>query len=277
MDGSKVGSKDGNAQVKTHKKSSKKSSKKQNQRKNLNQRHKSGILTPQQWGQELTSKILATMDKHKEVFFVIRLHYANSAPALQRIVDPDNLQNCDLMDGRDAFLTLAREKHYEFSSLRRAKFSTMALLYDLHNSGKLSMLLKLIFSVHPLRRSRLIGARPSFSQEMDLRTTVTSARSTWSKCATTATNATTSISAYPATTRRAIITKWSNSGSASLLAFWAKMVQGRPAVPAATWTQPTRPLRRPNTDVSPSSAAYRASCTLASVETRTVGTKVVSA
>lgn len=40
------------------------------------------------------------------------------------------------MDGRDAFLTLAREKHYEFSSLRRTKFSTMAMLYELHNQGQ---------------------------------------------------------------------------------------------------------------------------------------------
>ena len=36
------------------------------------------------------------------------------------------------MDGRDAFLTLARDKHYEFSSLRRAKYSSMGLLYELH-------------------------------------------------------------------------------------------------------------------------------------------------
>lgn len=40
------------------------------------------------------------------------------------------------MDGRDAFLTLAREKHYEFSSLRRAKYSTMSMLYELHNQGQ---------------------------------------------------------------------------------------------------------------------------------------------
>ena len=39
------------------------------------------------------------------------------------------------MDGRDAFLNLAREKHWEFSSLRRAKFSTMSMLYELHNQG----------------------------------------------------------------------------------------------------------------------------------------------
>lgn len=40
------------------------------------------------------------------------------------------------MDGRDAFLTMARERHYEFSSLRRAKFSSMSMLYELHNQGQ---------------------------------------------------------------------------------------------------------------------------------------------
>ena len=49
--------------------------------------------------------------------------------------DPDPPLQCDLMDGRDAFLTMAREKHYEFSSLRRAKWSTMAMLIELHTSG----------------------------------------------------------------------------------------------------------------------------------------------
>lgn len=44
--------------------------------------------------------------------------------------------SCDLMDGRDAFLTLARDKHYEFSSLRRAQFSTLSMLYELHNQGQ---------------------------------------------------------------------------------------------------------------------------------------------
>lgn len=74
------------------------------------------------------------MEKHKEVFFVIRLHPLSSVPSLPEIRDVDQLVNCDLMDGRDAFLTLAREKHYEFSSLRRAKFSSVALLWELHNS-----------------------------------------------------------------------------------------------------------------------------------------------
>lgn len=63
-------------------------------------------------------------------FFVIRLQ--PSADCIGEIKDPDPLINCDLMDGRDAFLTLARDKHYEFSSLRRAKYSSMGLLYELH-------------------------------------------------------------------------------------------------------------------------------------------------
>ena len=71
-----------------------------------------------------------------QVFFVIRLHSAQAAANLPPIHDPDALIQCKLMDGRDAFLTLAREKHYEFSSLRRCQFSTMALLYELHNLGK---------------------------------------------------------------------------------------------------------------------------------------------
>jgi hypothetical protein len=40
------------------------------------------------------------------------------------------------MDGRDAFLTMARDKHYEFSSLRRCKYSTLVMLYELHTQVK---------------------------------------------------------------------------------------------------------------------------------------------
>ena len=48
------------------------------------------------------------------------------------------LPQCDLMDGRDAFLTMARDRHYEFSSLRRCKYSTLALLYELHTQVMVS-------------------------------------------------------------------------------------------------------------------------------------------
>lgn len=64
------------------------------------------------------------------------LNKTTKNPQFQPIQDPDPLMNCDLMDGRDAFLTLARDKHYEFSSLRRAQFSTLSMLYELHNQGQ---------------------------------------------------------------------------------------------------------------------------------------------
>ena len=90
------------------------------------------VKKPNQAAQDLHSKIMATMEKHKEVFFTIRLHSAQSAASLSAITDPDPQMSCDLMDGRDAFLTTAREKHLEFSSLRRCKYSTLAMVYELH-------------------------------------------------------------------------------------------------------------------------------------------------
>lgn len=124
----------------------KKSSKKQSQRKNnghgsrnkggSGNQHSQVVANPARaWEAELTTKIYQTMEKHREVFFVIRLHSLPDAEKLKPIQDPDGQISCDLMDGRDAFLTMARDKHYEFSSLRRAKYSSMCMLYELHNSS----------------------------------------------------------------------------------------------------------------------------------------------
>ncbi|XP_015991339.2 histone acetyltransferase p300-like [Rousettus aegyptiacus] len=85
---------------------------------------------------DLSQKLYATMERHKEVFFVIRLIAGPAANSLPPIVDPDPLIPCDLMDGRDAFLTLARDKHLEFSSLRRAQWSTMCMLVELHTQSQ---------------------------------------------------------------------------------------------------------------------------------------------
>ncbi|XP_049627485.1 histone acetyltransferase p300 isoform X2 [Suncus etruscus] len=85
---------------------------------------------------DLSQKLYATMEKHKEVFFVIRLTSSPNANSMPPIVDPDPLIPCDLMDGRDAFLTLARDKHLEFSSLRRAQWSTMCMLVELHTQSQ---------------------------------------------------------------------------------------------------------------------------------------------
>ncbi|XP_073409623.1 CREB-binding protein isoform X2 [Dendrobates tinctorius] len=85
---------------------------------------------------DLSQKLYATMEKHKEVFFVIHFYAGPVINSLPPIVDPDPLLSCDLMDGRDAFLTLARDKHWEFSSLRRSKWSTLCMLVELHTQGQ---------------------------------------------------------------------------------------------------------------------------------------------
>ncbi|KAG7267965.1 hypothetical protein CRUP_011927 [Coryphaenoides rupestris] len=85
---------------------------------------------------DLSQKLYASMEKHKEVFFIIHLHAGPVINTLPPIMDPDPLLSNDLMDGRDAFLTLARDKHWEFSSLRRCKWSSMCMLVELHNQGQ---------------------------------------------------------------------------------------------------------------------------------------------
>ena len=71
-----------------------------------------------------------------QVFSAIYLVDPDLVPTLGPTTDPDNLIQCDLMDGRDAFLSLARARHLEFSSHRRAVYSSKCLAYDLHHQGQ---------------------------------------------------------------------------------------------------------------------------------------------
>ncbi|UJR34921.1 hypothetical protein I4U23_027699 [Adineta vaga] len=82
---------------------------------------------------DLMSKILSTMGKYKQEFLVIRLY--NQMVLYPTLNDTDALIQCHLMKTRETFLNFSRNKHLEFSSLRRAKFSTMNLLYELHTSA----------------------------------------------------------------------------------------------------------------------------------------------
>ncbi|KAA0201175.1 CREB-binding protein [Fasciolopsis buskii] len=85
---------------------------------------------------EVARRVYEIMEKHKENFFVIRLHPQNAVSSLPPIKDPDPLVNSDLMECRGAFLEQAREKHLEFSTIRRAKYSTLVMLYELHNENR---------------------------------------------------------------------------------------------------------------------------------------------
>lgn len=78
---------------------------------------------------EITRRLYELFERHNGVFFVVRL-----APTpLPETLDPDPLVHCELVELRDNLICLAREKHFEFSSYRRTKFSSIMILYELHN------------------------------------------------------------------------------------------------------------------------------------------------
>ena len=85
---------------------------------------------------EVQRKMEEMLQRHSEAFLTINLRSRLQASALQPIRDPDPLFASELMECRDTFLSRARERHLEFSSLRRAKFSTLAFLYDIHTENK---------------------------------------------------------------------------------------------------------------------------------------------
>ena len=86
---------------------------------------------------QVPPSLLPSLPPSLQMFFVVMLQppAAVVSSPLPGTTDPDQLIQCDLMDGRDAFLIMARERHWEFSSLRRARYSTMAMLYELHNQS----------------------------------------------------------------------------------------------------------------------------------------------
>lgn len=116
------------------KKQQKSTSKKKNNLKKSSQsnKKKGGVNT----GNPLVDRLFQQLEKHRDVFFTIRLfsHQDEQLVVEQkpRIEDPDPLISCELMDTRDNFLAKSREEHWEFSQLRRAKWSTLNFCYTLH-------------------------------------------------------------------------------------------------------------------------------------------------
>ncbi|KAG4072966.1 hypothetical protein HA402_006646 [Bradysia odoriphaga] len=101
----------------------------------------------------LRSKLMTTMTELSANFFSVQLHSTESVASLevrsnslfycptfpmnfyylQPIRDRDSLMDSFIMNGHSAFFDFTRDNNYEFSSLRRAQFSTMCILYELHN------------------------------------------------------------------------------------------------------------------------------------------------
>lgn len=136
-----------------------------------------------------------------QVFFTIRLISPQSELSIQHtpIEDPDQLMASEMMDGRDTFLTRAREEHWEFSSLRRAKyvsFTSFSLHYNLTG-------IPLWLSVMPCTRLTPV------------RTPCTATSATTLTPSTTATHAKTTTYVMPATRLLNTNILWNRSSNSS--------------------------------------------------------------
>lgn len=106
------------------------------------------------------------------------------------------------MDGRDSFLTMARDQHLEFSSLRRCKYSSLAMLYELHTQAMVrGEQFKIIAHTNKMF---------SFRVKINLCTPATPVPSLW-RLGITAQSATTLTCAWLATRRTAIPIRWRSS------------------------------------------------------------------
>lgn len=85
---------------------------------------------------EVQRRLDEALQRNAEAFLTINLYARNQVANLQPIDDPDPLFASEMMECRDTFLGRARERHLEFSTLRRAKFSTLTFLYDVHTENK---------------------------------------------------------------------------------------------------------------------------------------------
>ena len=52
--------------------------------------------------------------------------------------DPDDERHAPLVDSRQAFLEMCQFRYYQFDSLRRAKYSSLKILQELHNPHDLA-------------------------------------------------------------------------------------------------------------------------------------------
>ena len=103
---------------------------------------------------DLTEKVIQNMNSCRDSFFTIKLQTFKQDPengsdcersptvasksenqTRKGIQDPDPDVHYEMMEGRDSFLHMSREKYWEFSSLRRARYSTMCMLHELHTAG----------------------------------------------------------------------------------------------------------------------------------------------
>jgi len=108
------------------------------------------LLHPEE---ELLRNLERSLKRQKEGFIVVRLSECDCSPHFEsQRRKEETLFTCDLMKGREPFLHLARLKKYEFSTLRRAKFSSLAMVKHLGQALKLDPICNECFSFDSSKR-----------------------------------------------------------------------------------------------------------------------------
>lgn len=79
---------------------------------------------------DFLNMLFKIIKKYKNNFFVVTINQGKNV-----INDPDPLRSCFILDNRGNFLSYAYENSLEFSSLRRAKYTTSFLLSNILSSG----------------------------------------------------------------------------------------------------------------------------------------------
>ena len=85
---------------------------------------------------DLSRRILKIVKRRKDTFFTVLLNPPTPLTSSSSYEsDPGNLISCAMMDSHDKYIAMARENHWEFSSLRQVKYSTMATLFTIHTQS----------------------------------------------------------------------------------------------------------------------------------------------
>lgn len=96
---------------------------------------------------EFSRSLERSLKRQKEGFIVAHLNECDCSSYFeQKRRDAEPMIKCDLMKGREPFLQTARLKNYEFSTLRRAKFSSLAMVKHLSVTSKLTPLCSVCYS-----------------------------------------------------------------------------------------------------------------------------------
>ena len=73
---------------------------------------------------------------YNEEFLIIKLNTKQPEDELGPIIDQDSPNQCPLVESRWNFISTLRDRNWEFSTLRHAKYSTKAILYELHHQNE---------------------------------------------------------------------------------------------------------------------------------------------